>query len=216
MLLMHKYESTQDIMKNSSLVDAPHCPPCLKLNKQSCNYGHSCTTLHTPGAVAAKEPRDPWADTMTETGFTSLARKCCISVPELKELKQEWDVATNRKQKGLSKKNFIKIFQASSLSDAFEEEEFEEAAEELFWALNQDGDGRIAFNELAMGLSELLMPEHKEPLAVRKRQVMRDYQEGVRICYRILDDNMNQKVNLFNMYKFMGETLPGYRYRKRL
>ena len=45
---------------------------------------------------------------------------------------------------------------------------------------------------------------------------MRDYQEGVRICYRILDDNMNQKVNLFNMYKFMGETLPGYRYRKRL
>ena len=27
---------------------------------------------------------------------------------------------------------------------------------------------------------------------------------------------MNQKVNLFNMYKFMGETLPGYRFRKRL
>lgn len=67
MLLMHKYESTQDVMANSSLVDAPHCPPCLRRDQPSCNYGHSCTTLHTPGAVAAKEPPDPWADTMTET-----------------------------------------------------------------------------------------------------------------------------------------------------
>lgn len=47
-------------------------------------------------------------------------------------LSQEWDIATNKKQRGLSKKNFTKIFQASPLSDAFEEEEFDEVTGLLY------------------------------------------------------------------------------------
>lgn len=216
MLLMHKYESTQEVMMHSNLVDAPHCPPKPVATRPSCNYGQAVTTLHNPGRVLKKEPEDRWNDRITETGFLSLARKCCVSVGELKSLKEEWDAMTRNRRKGLSKKQFVKIFSASPLSAAFQEDEFEEAADELFWAMDQDGDEKISYFELALGFSELLMPEHKDALAVRKRQLMRDYEAGVSLCYRILDDNMTSKVNLFNLYKFMGETLPGYRYRKRL
>jgi len=202
--------------EDSVLVEAPHTASKMKPCQPTITYGAGMTTLKTPANVMREEPEDKWADTISETGFLSLSRKCCVNIEHLKALKAEWDLHTKGKCKGLAAKQFERIFAESSLSANFGEDDFKEAAEELFWAMDTDGDAKLTFMELALGFSELLMPMYKDPLAVRKRQVMKDYGPGISIVYRILDDNQNQQVTLFNMYKFMGETLPGYRYRKRL
>merc|ERR1719163_1993448 len=42
------------------------------------------------------------------------------------------------------------------------------------------------------------------------------HSEDAFLVHKLLDDNRNGFITLFNFYKFFGETLPGYRHRKRL
>eukprot|EP00656_Telonema_subtile_P000313 TRINITY_DN10158_c0_g1_i3.p1 TRINITY_DN10158_c0_g1~~TRINITY_DN10158_c0_g1_i3.p1 ORF type:complete len:173 (+),score=34.97 TRINITY_DN10158_c0_g1_i3:183-701(+) len=59
------------------------------------------------------------------------------------------------------------------------------------------------------------MPEHLDMLEVWKRQMARDT-EWVELCFRIMDGRRTKKLTIVEFVQFVQDTMPEYRYGKRL
>jgi len=214
MLNNHAHESVRDIMLGSSMFDVPHTPPKKKNSRPKTKYGHGCTIRSAPGSMLEKLNTDVWEDEMTEMGFMSLARKCAVQVDLLKELHKDWEEMTKKKKKGMQLKPFSKIIE--KWYPTLDKNDLERFSDDFFYALDRDYDGKLSFGELSFGISITLVSSKKDSLMMMKKQVTGIHAEDAALFHRLLDDNRNGFISLLNFYKFFGETLSGYRYRKRL
>jgi len=210
----HKNESVDDIIKTSQVLDAKHCPPKRRKAQAKRIPLQSVTIFSSPAASQGAGNLDPWDDEISETGYLQLSRKCAVSIDFLKEIHEDWHTITKSKKKGMATKQFSKL--CEKWFPHVTRDEIEAFAEEYFWAIDLDEDERCSFSEAVFGLSITMHVSRKDPLLVLKKQLMGYHSDDVMMMHRLLDDGRRGYVTQLNLYKFFGESLSGYRCRKRL